>query len=290
MGNVQVESYGGWMDDGTCSSLTLQGRATFNINGGNDSEALYIEPCGGQCGLDWHAYRRRGPCCGVRQYSGGRPFRGTLCQNQMLYLSFDKANETVTGFADGNLSFPEDFSITAPSEWEDQAQMEVTILPGATVTVPWMFYKGTLLVEGEVSGQRRRQTCCLRHHPLLRHQRRRRDGKRGVRHRGHCPGRGDLRPAGRPGDPDPQGEWRGALGGGARFPDGAEQQVLYARRGGGHQGVQAAPGGYAEAGNRQQGRKPHRPDGWGRITPSPTPSSVLQDHTAHSVPSGTAPR
>ena len=73
--------------------------------------------------------------------------------NQMLYLSFDKANETVTGFADGNLSFPEDFSITAPSEWEDQAQMEVTILPGATVTVPWMFYKGTLLVEGEFLGR-----------------------------------------------------------------------------------------------------------------------------------------
>ena len=89
----------------------------------------------------------------VYDNTAGEALPENFVPNQMLYLSFDKANETVTGFADGVVNLPEDFSITAPSEWGDQAQMEVTILPGATVTVPWMFYKGTLLVEGEFLGR-----------------------------------------------------------------------------------------------------------------------------------------
>ncbi len=151
-GNVQVESYGGWMDDGTCSSLTLQGRATFNINGGtiqrlytSSSVAVNAGSIGTLTGGGDHAV--------VYDNTAGKALPEDFVPKQMLYLSYDKVNEAVTGFADGNLSFPEDFSITAPSEWEDQAQMEVTILPGATVTVPWMFYKGTLLVEGEFLGR-----------------------------------------------------------------------------------------------------------------------------------------
>ena len=149
-GHVQVEGYGGWMDDGTCASLTLQ--QSYIINGGtiqqlytSGSVVVNAGTIGTFTGGGGHAV--------VYDNTAGEALPENFVPNQMLYLSFDKANETVTGFADGNLSFPEDFSITAPSEWEDQAQMEVTILPGATVTVPWMFYKGTLLVEGEFLGR-----------------------------------------------------------------------------------------------------------------------------------------
>lgn len=150
-GNVQVGS-GGWMDAGTCASLTLQGSQTFSVNKGtiqrlhtSGSVVVNAGTIGTLTGGGGHAV--------VYDNTAGEALPENFVPNQMLYLSYDKVNKTVTGFADGNLSFPEDFSITAPSEWGDQAQMEVTILPGATVTVPWMFYKGTLLVEGEFLGR-----------------------------------------------------------------------------------------------------------------------------------------
>ena len=149
-GNVQVGSNGGWMDAGACSSLTLQ--QSYIINGGtiqqlytSGSVVVNAGTIGTFTGGGGHAV--------VYDNTAGEALPENFVPKQMLYLSFDKVNKRVTGFADGNLSFPEDFSITAPSEWGDQAQMEVTILPGATVTVPWMIYKGTLLVEGEFLGR-----------------------------------------------------------------------------------------------------------------------------------------
>ena len=149
-GNVPVGGFGGWMDAGTCASLTLQ--HSYIINGGtiqqlytSGSVVVNAGTIGTFTGGGGHAV--------VYDNTAGEALPENFVPNQMLYLSFDKANETVTGFADGVVNLPEDFSITAPSEWGDQAQMEVTILPGATVTVPWMFYKGTLLVEGEFLGR-----------------------------------------------------------------------------------------------------------------------------------------
>ena len=149
-GNVQVGSNGGWMDAGACSSLTLQ--QSYIINGGtiqqlytSGSVVVNAGTIGTFTGGGGHAV--------VYDNTAGEALPENFVPKQMLYLSFDKVNKRVTGFADGNLSFPEDFSITAPSEWGDQAQMEVTILPGATVTVPWRIYKGTLLVEGEFLGR-----------------------------------------------------------------------------------------------------------------------------------------
>ena len=149
-GNVQVGGFGGWMDAGTCASLTLQ--HSYIINGGTIQQ-LYTSgivvvnagSIGTLTGGGDHAV--------VYDNTAGKALPRDFVPKQMLYLSYDKANKTVTGFADGVVNLPEDFSITAPSEWGDQAQMEVTILPGATVTVPWMFYKGTLLVEGEFLGR-----------------------------------------------------------------------------------------------------------------------------------------
>ncbi len=152
-GNVQVEGYGGWMDDGTCASLTLQGSNTFSVNKGTIQQLYTSGRVVVNEGATINNLIGGGGHAVVCDNTAGEALPENFVPKQMLYLSFDKVNKRVTGFADGNLSFPEDFSITAPSEWGDQAQMEVTILPGATVTVPWMFYKGTLLVEGEFLGR-----------------------------------------------------------------------------------------------------------------------------------------
>lgn len=152
-GNVQVGGFGGWMDAGTCASLTLQGSNTFSVNKGTIQQLYTSGRVVVNEGATINNLIGGGGHAVVCDNTAGEALPENFVPKQMLYLSFDKVNKRVTGFADGNLSFPEDFSITAPSEWEDQAQMEVTILPGATVTVPWMFYKGTLLVEGEFLGR-----------------------------------------------------------------------------------------------------------------------------------------
>lgn len=152
-GIVWVGPRGGQMDDGKCARLILQGDYAFTMNGGTIQQ-LYTS---GRVVVNEGAMINNliggGGHAVVYDNTAGKAMPEDFVPKQMLYLSYDKANKTVTGFADGNLSFPEDFSITAPSEWGDQAQMEVTIVPGATVTVPWMFYKGTLLVEGEFLGR-----------------------------------------------------------------------------------------------------------------------------------------
>lgn len=151
-GIVWVGPRGGQMDDGKCACLILQGDYAFTMNGGTIQQFYAL----GSVIINKGTIGKLigdGDGAVVYDNTAGKALPRDFVPKQMLYLSYDKANMTVTGYADGVVNLPEDFSITAPSEWGDQAQMEVTILPGATVTVPWMFYKGTLLVEGEFLGR-----------------------------------------------------------------------------------------------------------------------------------------
>lgn len=116
---------------GNVQYVGLAAGCELNINGGTISSVY-----GG------------GNNCVVYDYTAGQALPADFKPYDMLYLSYDLTNKTVTGLLGGNVRLAQDFGVYAPSEWGDQAKMEVIILPGATATVNCFRFTGDLLVQG----------------------------------------------------------------------------------------------------------------------------------------------
>lgn len=152
--NDDLYGKNGMIYGGVCNGITASMGTTLNVFGGN------IQYVGLEAGCELNinggtissVYGGENNCV-THDYTAGKALPADFEPHNMLYLCYDSENKTLRGLLGGNVSLPEDFRIAAPSEWGDQAQMEVTILPGATVTVSWIFFDGTLLVEGTLQGR-----------------------------------------------------------------------------------------------------------------------------------------
>ena len=152
--NDDLYGKNGMIYGGVCNGITASMGTTLNVFGGN------IQYVGLEAGCELNinggtissVYGGENNCV-THDYTAGKALPVDFEPHNMLYLCYDSENKTLRGLLGGNVSLPEDFRIAAPSEWGDQAQMEVTILPGATVTVSWIFFDGTLLVEGTLQGR-----------------------------------------------------------------------------------------------------------------------------------------
>ena len=152
--NDDLYGKNGMIYGGVCNNINASMGTTLNVFGGN------IQYVGLEAGCELNinggtissVYGGENNCV-THDYTAGKALPVDFEPHNMLYLCYDSENKTLRGLLGGNVSLPEDFRIAAPSEWGDQAQMEVTILPGATVTVSWIFFDGTLLVEGTLQGR-----------------------------------------------------------------------------------------------------------------------------------------
>lgn len=152
--NDDLYGKNGMIYGGVCNGITASMGTTLNVFGGN---IQYVSLAAG-CELNINggtisSVYGGGNNCVVHDYTAGQALPADFKPYDMLYLCYDSENKTLRGMLGGNVSLPEDFRIAAPSEWGDQAQMEVTILRGAVLTVPWMFFDGTFLVEGTLQGR-----------------------------------------------------------------------------------------------------------------------------------------
>lgn len=147
--NDDLYGKNGMIYGGVCNGITASMGTTLNVFGGN---IQYVGLAAG-CELNINggtisSVYGGGNNCVVYDYTAGQALPADFKPYDMLYLSYDLTNKTVTGLLGGNVGLAQDFGVYAPSEWGDQAKMEVVILPGATATVNCFRFTGDLLVQG----------------------------------------------------------------------------------------------------------------------------------------------
>ena len=160
MGNVTIsrtdiiagendDLYGknGMIYGGVCNGITASMGTTLNVFGGN---IQYVGLAAG-CELNINggtisSVYGGGNNCVVYDYTAGQALPADFKPYNMLYLSYDLTNKTITGLLEGNVRLAQDFGVYVPSEWGNQAKMEVVILPGATATVNCFRFTGDLNV------------------------------------------------------------------------------------------------------------------------------------------------
>ena len=147
--NDDLYGKNGMIYGGVCNGITASMGTTLNVFGGN---VQYVGLAAG-CELNINggtisSVYGGGNNCVVYDYTAGQALPADFKPYDMLYLSYDLTNKTVTGLLGGNVRLAQDFGVYAPSEWGDQAKMEVIILPGATATVNCFRFTGDLLVQG----------------------------------------------------------------------------------------------------------------------------------------------
>lgn len=147
--NDDLYGKNGMIYGGVCNGITASMGTTLNVFGGN------IQYVGLEAGCELNinggtisSVYGDGNNCVVYDYTAGQALPADFNPYDMLYLSYDLTNKTVTGLLGGNVRLAQDFGVYAPSEWGDQAKMEVIILPGATATVNCFRFTGDLLVQG----------------------------------------------------------------------------------------------------------------------------------------------
>lgn len=147
--NDDLYGKNGMIYGGVCNNINASMGTTLNVFGGN------IQYVGLEAGCELNinggtisSVYCGGNNCVVHDYTAGQALPADFKPYDMLYLSYDLTNKTVTGLLGGNVRLAQDFGVYAPSEWGDQAKMEVVILPGATATVNCFRFTGDLLVQG----------------------------------------------------------------------------------------------------------------------------------------------
>lgn len=148
-GNDDLYGKNGIIYGGVCNGITASMGTTLNVFGGN---IQYVGLAAG-CELNINggtisSVYGGGNNCVVYDYTAGQALPADFNPYDMLYLSYDLTNKTITGLLGGNVRLAQDFGVYAPSEWGNQAKMEVVILPGATATVNCFRFTGDLLVQG----------------------------------------------------------------------------------------------------------------------------------------------
>lgn len=138
------------IDGGTCDIVRAEVGVDLELNGNAVVKHMSLDEYsrltinGGNVSILFGG----GDNCVVYDYTAGQALPADFKPYDMLYLSYDLTNKTVTGLLGGNVRLAQDFGVYAPSEWGDQAKMEVIILPGATATVNCFRFTGDLLVQG----------------------------------------------------------------------------------------------------------------------------------------------
>lgn len=147
--NDDLYGKNGMIYGGVCNGITASMGTTLNVFGGN------IQYVGLEAGCELNinggtisSVYGDGNNCVVYDYTAGQALPADFNPYDMLYLSYDLTNKTITGLLGGNVRLAQDFGVYAPSEWGNQAKMEVVILPGATATVNCFRFTGDLLVQG----------------------------------------------------------------------------------------------------------------------------------------------
>lgn len=147
--NDDLYGKNGMIYGGVCNGITASMGTTLNVF---DVNVQYVGLAAG-CELNINggtisSVYGGGNNCVVYDYTAGQALPADFNPYDMLYLSYDLTNKTITGLLGGNVRLAQDFGVYAPSEWGDQAKMEVIILPGATATVNCFRFTGDLLVQG----------------------------------------------------------------------------------------------------------------------------------------------
>lgn len=147
--NDDLYGKNGMIYGGVCNGITASMGTTLNVFGGN------IQYVGLEAGCELNinggtisSVYGDGNNCVVYDYTAGQALPADFNPYDMLYLSYDLTNKTITGLLGGNVRLAQDFGVYVPSEWGNQAKMEVVILPGATATVNCFRFTGDLLVQG----------------------------------------------------------------------------------------------------------------------------------------------
>ena len=144
-----VISKNGMIFGGTCNNITMESNTFLHVKGGTIGR-INIGPQSRLSIDDGNisSLYGDGSTSVVYDNTAGQALPADFKPYDMLYLSYDLTNKTVTGLLGGNVRLAQDFGVYAPSEWGDQAKMEVVILPGATATVNCFRFTGDLLVQG----------------------------------------------------------------------------------------------------------------------------------------------